>query len=248
MEKLYNVIVADLKRHESKEGAEYAKRWHKYDNYRSYGMFAADMRNVFKQHKKEIQQLNCKQALDLACKLHSSHIEEQVQAGNYVLQQKIDCITPAKFSYLDKALDHFNSWSQVDDICVEGGKVIVPLLLQYPKEMLHLLRKWNKSKNMWKRRASVVPFTRKVGESGKFTKQGLELCDNLIWDKEDLVQKAVGWALKDMMRGDNQKVLAYVKKIRKAGVPSVIVLYALRDLPPHTRQQVLKIKPQKALH
>ncbi|HEX9722191.1 MAG TPA: DNA alkylation repair protein [Candidatus Paceibacterota bacterium] len=126
MTALYNAIVADLKKHEDKEGAEYAKRWHKYE-YHSYGMFAADMRNVFKQHKKEIQALSCKDALALARKLHSSHIEEQVQAANYVLQQKIDCITPAQFGYLDKALGHFSSWSQVDDICVEGGKVIASL-------------------------------------------------------------------------------------------------------------------------
>ena len=239
---LYKTIVADLEKHTDKEGIEIAKRYHKYDGYKSYGLLTPLLRNLLKQYKEDIQKLNCNDALALAQKFYASHIEEQVLTGNYVLQLKIDCLTPSQFSYLDKVVDHFHSWSQVDDFCVEGGKVLHPLLIKYPKETFTLLRKWNKSKNMWKRRASVVPFTRKVGERGKFTKEGLELCANLIWDKEDLVQKAVGWALKDMMRGDKQKVLDYVKQIRRAGVTATITLYAIRDLKGKERQIVLNIR------
>ena len=227
---LYKAIVSDLKKHEDKEGAAIAKSYHKYEGYESYGLTTPVVRKLLKQHKKDIQTLNCKEALALAQKLYTSHIEEQALAGNYVLQVNIDCLTPVQYSYLDKLLGHFRSWSAVDDFCVEGGKVLHPLLLKYPKETLALLRKWNKSKNMWKRRASVVPFTRKAGESGRFTKEALELCENLIWAKEDLVRKAVGWCLKDVMRGDKKRVLAYVKSLRQRGVPSAITSYAVRDL------------------
>lgn len=242
MNDLYTTIVADLEKHVDKEGAEVAKHYHKYEGYESYGIQTPVVRKLLKQYKKDIQKLNCKEAFAVARKLFLSHIEEQTLAGNYILQLKNDCLTPSQFSYLDKVLDHFCSWSAIDDLCVEGGKVLQPLLLKYPKEILTLLKKWNKSKNMWKRRASIVPFTRKVGESGTFTKEGLELCANLIWDKEDLVQKAVGWALKDMMRGDKQKVLDYVKQIRRAGVPATITLYAIRDLKGKERQELLSIR------
>lgn len=242
MSDLHTTIVADIKKHTDKKGIEIAKRYHKYEGYESYGLLTPVLRNLLKQYKKNIQALNCKDALALAQRLFSSHIEERVLAGNYVLQLNIGCLSHSKFNYLDKALDHFRSWSQIDDICVEGGRVIYPLLMKYPKETLALLTKWNKSKNMWKRRASVVPFTRKVGESGKFTKEGLELCKNLVWDKEDLVKKAVGWALKDMMRGNKQKVLDYVKQIRRTGVPATITLYAIRDLKGKERQEVLSIR------
>src|SRR3989344_6901336 len=211
MPNLYDTIVSSIQKHTDKEGVETAKRYHKYEGYESYGLLTPVLRNVLKQYKKDIEALDCEPALLLAQRLYSSGVEEQVLAGNYVLQIKIDCLIPSKFGYLDKMLDHFRSWSQVDDFCVEGGKVLSVLLLKYPEETLVLLRKCNKSKNMWKKRASVVPFTRKVGESGKFTKEALEFCENLIWDNEDLVQKAVGWCLKDIMRGDKEKVLSYVK-------------------------------------
>ncbi len=245
MDELYQKIVAAFHKHADKEGAEFAKRYHKYEGYESYGIQTPLLRKLLKQYKKDVQQLNCKEAFILARKFFRSHIEEQTLAGNYVLQLKSDCLAPARFSYLDKTLDHFRSWSAVDDFCVEGGKVLQPLLGKYPKETLALLNKLNKSKNMWKRRASVVPFTRKIGESGAFTKEGLELCKNLVWDKEDLVQKAVGWALKDMMRGDKKKVLDYVRQIRRAGVPAAVTLYAIRDLKGKEREEVLRISKNR---
>ncbi|MBI1971630.1 MAG: DNA alkylation repair protein [Candidatus Wildermuthbacteria bacterium] len=227
---LYKTIVLGLKKHEDKEGAAIAKSYHKYGGYESYGLTTPVVRMLLKQRKKDIQALNCKEALVLARKFFNSHIEEHALAGNYTLQLKTDCITPTQYDYLDRLLDHFRSWSAIDGFCVGGGKVLQPLLSKYPKETLALLRKWNKSKNMWKRRASVVAFTRKVGESGRFIKEALELCENLIWAKEDLVRKAVGWCLKDVMRGDKKRVLAYVKSLRQRGVPPVITSYAVRDL------------------
>ena len=63
------------------------------------------------------------------------------------------------------------------------------LLLKYPKETLSLLKEWNRSRIRWKRRASIVTFTREIAKSGKFTDEVIQLSENLIWDKEDIVQK-----------------------------------------------------------
>lgn len=73
-------------------------------------------------------------------------------------------------------------------------------------------------------------------------KQILSLCDSLINDQEDLVQKGVGWALKDAMRGAKKPILSYVKNLRQKRVSSTITLYAIRDLKGTDRQQVLDVK------
>ena len=86
-------------------------------------------------------------------------------------------------------------------------------------------------------------FTRKVEASGEFTDEALELCDRLVWDREDYVRKGVGWALKDSMRGNKKKVLEYVKGLRRKRVTAVITLYAIRDLKGKERQEALNIKP-----
>jgi 3-methyladenine DNA glycosylase AlkD len=119
-----------------------------------------------------------------------------------------------------------------------------PLLEEYTKEVIDLLKIWNTSENPMKRRASVVTFTRSTAESGKYVDITLELCDNLIWDEEDLVRKGIGWALKDTMRADRDRILEYVKELRRKGVSSTITLYAIRDLKGEQRQEVLSIKPK----
>jgi 3-methyladenine DNA glycosylase AlkD len=88
----------------------------------------------------------------------------------------------------------------------------------------------------------VVTFTRKTAENGRFIDTALELCNNLIWDSEDLVRKGVGWALKDNMRFDKKRVLEYVRGLRRKGVSSTITLYAIRDLKGEQRREVLRIK------
>jgi 3-methyladenine DNA glycosylase AlkD len=65
------------------------------------------------------------------------------------------------------------------------------------------------------------------------------LCEKLIWDKEDIVQKGVGWALKDNLRSAPDRVLPYIKDLRQRGVPATITLYAIRDLKGAKRKEIL---------
>lgn len=237
MNKIYQKIYSDLIKHENKKAAEIDKKYHKYDGHRSLGIKAGVLDKFLKQYKAEVKNLSCKEAFALAQMLYKNKIEDTILAGNFVLQNKIDCIGKSELPFLDKALDNFSSWSQIDDFCID---VLQPVLLKYPNDTLRFLKKWNGSKNMWKRRASVVAFVRKVGESGKFTDEALALCEHLIFDKEDLVQKGVGWCLKDVMRGDKKKVFEYVKKLRKRSVPATITLYAIRDLKGVERAEILQ--------
>jgi hypothetical protein len=55
--------------------------------------------------------------------------------------------------------------------------------------------------------------------------------------------RGVGWALKDTMRSDKQRILDYIKDFRRKGVSSTITLYAIRDLKGQEREDVLNIRP-----
>jgi len=88
---------------------------------------------------------------------------------------------------------------------------------------------------MWLRRT----ITRKVAKSGQFTDFALEMCNALIYAKEDLVRKGVGRALKDLMRADRVRIKEYVRQLRKEGVSSTITLYAIKDLKGQERVEFL---------
>lgn len=73
----------------------------------------------------------------------------------------------------------------------------------------------------------------------------MEFCENLIWGKEDLVLKGVGWALRDSLNGDRNRVIEYVKSLRRRGVSSKVTLYTIEKFKGKERKAILEIKPEK---
>ena len=240
-EDLYSEIVKELEAKGDARLARLDKYYHKVSGYKSYGIRGPEFGELIKARRTVFKQLSLPERLQLARMLFKSGFSEQGTYGIVVLSQGVEEMEPSHLGFLDEMAGHLNNWATTDGFCMA---VVQPLLLAHPRETLRLLSKWNRSESLWKRRASVVAFTRKVGAGGEFTDEALELCDSLIWDGEDMVRKGVGWALNDCMRGDKTKVVDYVKGLRQKGVSSVITLYAMRDLKGNERKQVLTIKSQ----
>jgi 3-methyladenine DNA glycosylase AlkD len=238
-EMLFDELGQAIRQHANPAFAAQNRVWDKNADYQSYGLKAADHREIGRVYLPAIRRLPLRGRLHLARRLVLTGFAEQANFSNAILARSVKELSPADFPYLDEHLNHFHGWGQTDDFCIN---VMQPLLWKYPAQTLALLREWNQSKKLWKRRASVVVFVRKVGASGKFTSAGLELCENLLGDAEDLVQKGVGWALKDLMQGDAERVLAHVKELRRRGAPATITLYAIRDLKGARRQELLEAR------
>ncbi len=236
---LYNQISKELLSKADKARARKNSFYHKRGGYVSLGVSTNDFRLLMKKYRKQLKKIKDRESLNLAYLFYKSGVEDQIYVGNFITFLHAETLTPKSLNFFDKVFNYFHTWGTIDDLCVHTMEI---LLRKFPKETIVFLKKWNRSKNMWRRRASVVAFARRAGESGKFTDTTLQLCDNLTNDKEDLVLKGVGWALKDSMRGNKPRVLDYVKKLRKRGISAVITLYALRNVKGLERKQILSIK------
>jgi 3-methyladenine DNA glycosylase AlkC len=242
-EKLYSEIVGELERRADPRLAEKEMYYHKKvgQDFKVYGVSTTQFDEMLKKYRDAFGRLRFEERMMLSKRFFESGYGGQMSFGIALLKLNVKDMKPDDFGVLEMVGDCLNNWGTVDGFCIE---VLQPLLFKYPDEMLRLLRKWNEAESLWKRRASVVVFTRRVGASGRFTDEALELCDRLVWDKEDYVRKGVGWALKDVMRGDKKKVLKYVKGLRRRGVSAVVTLYAIRDLIGKERKAVLNSRPQ----
>jgi 3-methyladenine DNA glycosylase AlkD len=244
-EELHREIVAQLEKRAdpvaASKNTESAERFN--INHKYYGLTKEVLKDLITQYEGQFSHLELTERFHIVKMFYCSGIYEQIAFGDTILVNSLDEISPSHFGYLEDITECLSNWGDTDWF---ASRITQSLLLKYPEETLSLMRNLNSSDNMWKRRLSVVTFTRKIGESGKFTEETLELCNNLIWNTEDLVRKGVGWALKDTMRGDRKRVLEYVKTLREKGISSVITLYAIRDLKGEERREVLAIKPKKA--
>jgi 3-methyladenine DNA glycosylase AlkD len=241
LQRLHRSLIGALEAHADPEWAASAQQFHKH-KIRAYGIRGRQWTQILRTFRKAFRELTLEERLQLAQQLLESGVLEEASAAVHLWALSVNQLTPEHFLQLDRGLDHFTNWGTTDEFCID---VLQPLLHKYRAAILDLLRQWNGSDNHWKRRASVVVFVRKVGASGEFVHEALELCENLIWDPDDLVQKGVGWALKDTMRGAKEPLLAYVRDLRRRGVPSTITLYAIRDLKGTERQEVLAIRGKR---
>jgi 3-methyladenine DNA glycosylase AlkD len=248
---VYSEIVLELEKRANPRLAEKEMYYHKKvgPGFRVYGISTPEFIEMLKRYRQSFRRLSFEERMELAERFFKSGYGGQMSFGIALLKLNAKDIKPSDFGVLEMVGRCLNNWGTVDGFCIE---VLQPLLLKYPNEMLQLLRRWNEADSLWKRRASVVVFTRRVGAGGMFTDEALEFCGRLIWDKEDYVMKGVGWALKDCMRGDKKKVLEYVKQLRRKGVSAVITLYSIRDLKGKERREILnssahaKISKEKA--
>lgn len=230
---IYDNIVKKLKKLQEKEPErekrmEWFKKQHKRSGIASYGISTPS-----------VQKLGIEEKFNLAILLYKSGNFEQSTVGDKLVELNFPLLTPSKFSLLDEVVEYFNNWASVDWMCLNGFQ---SLLLKYREKTLRLLGKWNRSHNLWKQRASVLIFVRKIGASGDFTDEVIKFCDNLIWDREELIQKAVGWALKNNIPGNRKRIIDYIKELRRKGVPSTITLYAIKDLKCRERKEILNVK------
>lgn len=215
---------------------------HRSSGHAGYGLRASDLRLITASFRPRFRELGDDDRLELARRLFQTRSEEPTQVALALQQMSLAAITPDRFTYLDDMMDRCSSWSVCDGFSLY---IMQPLLMIHYEPVARLLRGWSCSDNMWKRRASAVTFARRAGESGRYVDLVLELSDALVNDPEDLVQKGVGWALKDNLRGNHKKVLAYIKELRRRGISSTITLYAIRDLGGSEREAVLRIKARR---
>lgn len=205
-----------------------------------YGLRTPQVHAIIRALRPRVRALTLAQRLALAGRLYRSGAIEPAAVATAVVASVVDRLEPRHVAHLDRFFDHVRGWGTTDDLCIN---VLGPLLMRSPLALLPLLRRWTRSPNRWKRRASVVAFTRKVGASGRFTEEVLRLCGRLIWDPDRLVQQGVGWALKDTLRGDRARVYPYIRRLRAIGAPATITLYAMRDLRGPEREALLRVRP-----
>ena len=129
--------------------------------------------------------------------------------------------------------DHAANWATTDAMC---GALIGPLLVGHP-ELAREMRRWARHRNMWVRRASIVSLIPLVRRGGALDLV-YAVAKRLHPDGEDLIQKAVGWVLREAGKVDQRRLERYL--IANGGsIPRTTVRYALERFPERKRRALL---------
>lgn len=126
-------------------------------------------------------------------------------------------------------LNHVIGWVEVDTLCT--SKYTRTEITAQWKRWKPLLIKFSKSKNIQKRRASIVllcvPLRRP--ENAELVEVALQNIDRLKIEKEVLITKAISWVLRSMVKNYRKSVLAYLTD-NKTTLPAIAVRETMKKL------------------
>lgn len=129
-----------------------------------------------------------------------------------------------------------DNWAHSDLLC----SIYARLFEQMPKEVLPIYLKWNRHKNSWLRRCSIVGlfyYSRHRDKQPKFEFAAKMVKPHFV-AKEYYVQKAVGWTIREMYNVYPEKTLDFMDSHLKQIHPDA--WYAASEkLPASTKSKLL---------
>jgi 3-methyladenine DNA glycosylase AlkD len=131
------------------------------------------------------------------------------------------------------ARNHSANWATTDAIC---GLLLGPLIVVHP-ELAPTVSRWAGHRNMWVRRAAIVgliPLARRGGALDILYRTAR----TLHGDQEDLIQKAVGWALREAGKSDMDRLERYLRE-NGPRISRTTVRYAIERFPSRQRRELL---------
>jgi 3-methyladenine DNA glycosylase AlkD len=130
--------------------------------------------------------------------------------------------------------NHSANWATTDAIC---GALIGPLLIRYPR-LAPRMRGWARDRNMWVRRAAAVGLIPSI-RRGLAHDLAYEIARALHEDGEDLIQKAVGWMLREAGKVDEPRLERYLRE-NGPSIPRTTLRYAIERFPEAKRRGLLR--------
>lgn len=124
-----------------------------------------------------------------------------------------------------------NNWDLVDLTCYE---IVGTWLLDKDARLLREMAQHGTT--LWEQRIAMVS-TMQFLRHGRMD-ETYEIADILLHHSHDLIQKAVGWMLREAGKRDGQRLRRWLAS-RYAGMPRTMLRYAIEKFPPDERQQYL---------
>jgi 3-methyladenine DNA glycosylase AlkD len=138
-----------------------------------------------------------------------------------------------EFRLFESWLHRISSWADHDALVHD---LIAPMVAAQPHRTTGIFH-WAKSRDRWHRRAACVALIRGTRQKMLFP-QIARLSNMLLSDEDDMVQKGLGWLLRETAKADPKKTIPYLRKIQ-ASAPRLVLRTACETLPAETRKKIL---------
>jgi 3-methyladenine DNA glycosylase AlkD len=190
-------IHSSLKNGGSSEHAA-GLQWFFQDETKSRGWYTADLRREARRVRRAImQQYGLDFLVKVADELFAGSVWEEKVAAVFSLEKLDADFGDREFKRFTTWLDRISSWADHDALV---HYLISPMVAAKPARAQAACR-WAESRNRWRRRAACVALIRAARVKMLFP-EITRLSDSLLGDEDDMVQKGLGWLLRETAKYD----------------------------------------------
>lgn len=225
----YKELDANLTRLGNLEIAEHSKRFFKTGKgeYGEGDHFLGLRVPVLRQHVKFARKLPLNQVLKF---LHSQWHEKRLFALFVLVDHYQMADNDGKrdiFTCYRSNTQWINNWDLVDS---SAHKIVGAWLSDKDRKLLY---EWVESDSLWERRIAIMATFHFIRE-GDLT-DIFALSERLLYDKEDLIHKVVGWMLREAGKRDRPAESRFLKKHYDV-LPRTLLRYAIEKYQPAERK------------
>jgi 3-methyladenine DNA glycosylase AlkD len=209
-------------------------QWFFKDEIKSHGWYTAALRRAVRKCRREIlSERDFNFLVEVADELFSGKVLEEKVAAVFLLEGLDAQFGDREFKLFEKWLDRISSWADHDALV---HSLIAPMMVAKPARVRDAFR-WAKSKKRWHRRAACVALIRGT-RVRMFFPEIVKLSDLLLSDPDDMVQKGLGWLLRETAKFDAKRTVPYLMKIRERA-PRLVLRTACETLPETKKKKIL---------
>jgi 3-methyladenine DNA glycosylase AlkD len=230
-------IVAEIRRALKSGGSpEHAKgvQWFFKEEIKSHGWYTGDLRRLAAAHRRKLQkEMGIEFLVQVADGLFSGRVLEEKIVAVLLLERLTDRFEAPHFELFEAWLDRISSWADHDGLV---HYLIAPMIVSAPARVGKVFE-WAKSADRWHRRAASVALIQSTRQRKLFV-QVTRLANILLTDEDDMVQKGLGWLLRETAKADPKRTVPYLLKIQNRA-PRLVLRTASETLPAAVRARVL---------
>ncbi|HEY6185915.1 MAG TPA: DNA alkylation repair protein [Terriglobales bacterium] len=209
-------------------------QWFFKEEIKSHGWYTAALRReAVRQRRLILKQNGLEFLVEVADRLFTGEVLEEKVFAVFLLEKLTDQFGDREFKLLESWLSRISSWADHDGLV---HYLLAPMVQAKPARIKSVFQ-WARCKSRWHRRAACVALIQGTRRK-MFFPEIVRLSNLLLNDRDDMVQKGLGWLLRETAKADAKKTLPYLMKIRDDS-PRLVLRTACETPPLHMRKKVL---------
>ncbi len=199
------------------------------------GIRMPKVRLLVKEFHKKHPDLTYKEAVILCEELLKDDLFEQSIFAFFLISRFQKDYSKQTLNVFEKWIKKYiTNWAYCDSLCPNP---IGYLITEFPS-LKSKIFSWHKSKNRWLRRCSLVSYVN-IARNNDYSNQVVKTVSRMLKEEDDLVQKAMGWTLREAAKANKPPVLKFLRK-NKLKLPRTTLRYAIERFTVKEKKELMK--------